>query len=488
MPESKEYTAFLIEQNKMLLEQNERLSKTVTDLNNTIESLNETIRELKERLGKNSSNSSKPPSSDGLKKRTSSNSLREKSGKKQGGKKGHKGTNLSILSEPDKVERHIHSQCAVCPHRDKCMEKACVKETRHVIDAVFKTSVTAHEQICVKKCPLCGEARTGEFPVSVKSAVQYGSNLEALAVTLNTVGAVSIIRIHEIIGSVFGIPISTGTIKNMVTRCAVNVKPVLETVKDGLIESPLIHCDGTGGRVMKKTQWVHNASNSKYTYFTLNNRSYSAIVEAGILPNYHGIVVHDCWKSYWKFSGAAHQLCCAHLLRELNSVIENHPEQTWADKFKKLLLKMKAAKDRAITSGKKALSCATLHIYRKQYDEVIKLAYSENPEPKPKAGKRGKPKRGKVLSLIDRLSKHKGEVCLFLENLAVPFDNNQAERDIRIIKVKMKVSGCFRSKDGAEEYLSIMSYVGTARKHGINPLMHYSRIWNLLFISQDHHI
>ena len=255
----------------------------------------------------------------------------------------------------------------------------------------------------------------------------------------------------------------------MVARCAVNVKPVLETVKDGLIGSPLIHCDGTGSRVMKKTQWVHNASNSKYTYFTLNNRSYSAIVEAGILPNYHGIVVHDCWKSYWKFSRATHQLCCAHLLRELNGVMENQPEQTWADKFKKLLLKMKAAKNRAVAAGKETLSLATLHIYRKQYDEVIKLAYSENPEPKPKPGKRGKPKRGKVLSLIDRLSKHKGEVCLFLENLAVPFDNNQAERDIRIIKVKMKVSGCFRSKEGAEEYLSIMSYVGTARKHGVNP-------------------
>ena len=205
------------------------------------------------------------------------------------------------------------------------------------------------------------------------------------------------------------------------------------------------------------------------TYLTLNSkRGYEATKEADILPHYKGVVVHDCWSSYWKFNGAAHQICCAHLLRELNGIIENHPEQTWAEKFKTLLLKMKKSKDRAIQKEKTELCCSSVHRYKKQYDELISLARSENPIPEQNEVKRGKPKRGKVLCLIDRLEKYKGQVCLFLEKFSVPFDNNQAERDIRNIKVKTKVSGCFRSFDGAIEYLDIMSYIGTAHKQGIN--------------------
>ncbi|MBQ5562513.1 MAG: transposase, partial [Clostridia bacterium] len=215
--------------------------------------------------------------------------------------------------------------------------------------------------------------------------------------------------------------------------------------------------------------WVHDASNEYYTYLTLNSkRGYEAMKEADILPHYTGTVVHDCWSPYWKFDSAAHQLCCAHLLRELNGVTENHPEQTWAKKIKALLLKMKKAKERAIEKGKTKLCYSSVHRYKNQYDELISLAYSENPLPEQKKGKKGKKKRGKVLSLIDRLAKYKGQVCLFLENFSVPFDNNQAERDIRNIKIKTKVSGCFRSIDGAVEYLNIMSYIGTARKHGLN--------------------
>ena len=190
--------------------------------------------------------------------------------------------------------------------------------------------------------------------------------------------------------------------------------------------------------------------------------------EADIMPHFSGTVVHDCWSPYWKFDNAAHQLCCAHLLRELNGVTENHPEQTWAKSFSALLLKMKKAKDRAIEKEKTELSYFSVHRYKNQYDELISLAYSENPAPVTEEGKRGKKKRGKVLCLIDRLKKYKGQVCLFLDYFSIPFDNNQAERDIRNIKVKTKVSGCFRSFDGAVEYLDIMSYIGTARKHGIN--------------------
>lgn len=469
MPVTQEFIESLIQQNGVLVEQNHALIEQVNLLNKTIDELNATIKELREQLNKNSGNSSKPPSSDGYKKNPTTKSLREKSGKKPGGQNGHTGKYLSVVSEPDEIIRHYHSDCANCPYKEQCIEKACTKETRHVIDTVVDVKITAHEKMCVKKCPFCGSTKTGEFPADVTNYVQYGKNLEALVVSLNTVGAVSVNRVHEIIGSVFNIPLSTGTIKNMVTRCANKIKPILKDIRSALMISPILHCDETGTRVEGKTRWVHDASNEYYTYLTLSSkRGYDAMKEADILPHYIGTVVHDCWSPYWKFDGAAHQLCCAHLLRELNGVTENHPEQTWAKKFKTLILKMKKAKDRAIEKEKTKLCYSSVHRYKNQYDELISLAYSENPLPEQNKGKRGKKKRGKVLSLIDRLAKYKGQICLFLENFSVPFDNNQAERDIRNIKIKTKVSGCFRSIDGAVEYLNIISYIGTARKHGFN--------------------
>ena len=463
MPEISKFIEYLMKQNADLTAQ-------VKNLNETIDNLNQTIRELREQLAQNSGNSSKPPSSDGLKKKPSPKSLREKSGKKSGGQKGHKGNCLNVTSQPDEIEKHYHPDCAVCPHREQCMEKACVKETRHVIDTVVQVKITAHKKMCVQECLFCGQPKTGEFPADIANRVQYGKNLEALVVSLNTVGAVSINRIHEIIGSVFDIPLATGTIKNMVTRCAEKIKPVIKKIRQAVIKSPVVNCDETGTRVEGKTQWVHNASNANFTYLTLNSkRGYDAMKEADILPHYTGIMVHDCWNSYWKFDDAAHQICCVHLLRELNGVIENYPEQKWAQQFKKLLLNMKKARDKAVRKEKSALSPATVHRYSKKYDELILYALSENPMPKQKNSKRGKKKKGKVLSLIARLLKYKGHVCLFLENFFVPFDNNQAERDIRNVKVKTKVSGCFRSFDGAVEYLDIMSYICTARKHSLNP-------------------
>ena len=469
MPYTQEFIESLVRQNQILIEQNNALMEQVDTLNKTIEELNGTIRELREQLNKSSGNSSKPPSSDGLKKKPATKSLRGKSGKKPGGQNGHKGKYLSVVSEPDEIIRHYHSDCAACPYRDKCMEKACTKEIRHVIDAVVDVKITAHEKMYIAECPKCKSPKAGGFPSGITNYVQYGKNLEALVVSLNTVGAVSVNRVHDIIGSVFNIPLSTGTIKNMVTRCAEKIKPVLINIKNALIDASLLHCDETGTRVEGKTRWVHNASNELYTYLTLSSkRGYDAMKEADILSHFKGTFVHDCWNSYWKFGNAAHQLCCAHLLRELNGVTENYPKQTWADKFKALLLEMKKAKERAIKKGKTELSYASIHRYKKHYDELISLAYSENPVPESEHGKRGKKKRGKVLCLIDRLKNHKGQVCLFLESFSIPFDNNQAERDIRNIKVKTKVSGCFRSSDGAVEYLDIMSYIGTARKHGIN--------------------
>ena len=468
---TEEFVRFLMEQNASLSEQVAELTATVDSMNQTITELNQTVKELKEQLNKNSKNSSKPPSSDGLQKPAvnKTKSLRKSSGKKQGAQEGHDGVHLSVISDPDHIEDHMHSDCTGCPHRAECLSKACIKETRHEVDTVVTVDVTAHNLIEVRKCPLHGGVKTGSFPENIKATVQYGKNLQAMVVAFNTIGAVSINRTHEILSSVFDIPLATGTIKNMVTRCAESLKDTYERIRLKMISLGLFHCDETSSRVDGKTCWVHVASNQDYTYLIINQkRGQIGMDAANVLPHARGIIVHDCWGSYWKYQDVTHAICCAHLLRELNGVIETHPEQVWAVRFKKLLLGMKKVRDKALLSDKEEVSYYHRHKFDMEYDAIIKTAYEENPLPETPAKKRGRKKKSKVLNLICRLDNYKESVCLFLKNLCVPFDNNQAERDLRMVKVKTKVSGCFRSEKGAQEYLTIMSYVGSARKHGIN--------------------
>lgn len=471
----------LVEQ---LLRQIEELTAKVAELNAVIDAQaqliarqDQTIRQLQERLNKNSKNSSKPPSSDGLNK-PAPKSLRKPSGRKAGGQKGHQGTTLAILSEPDEIIKHMPSACEGCPHYQMCKGTACIAEKRHVIDAVVSVNVTEHQSLEIPICMLHGGIRKGEFPSEVKAAVQYGANLQALAVAFNTVGAVSINRTHEILSGVFSIPISTGTITSMVKRCADRVTGTVAQIKEKLIHSQLDHFDETGTRAEGKLHWVHSASNTLYTLLDISRkRGCEGMDECGVLPGFKGIAVHDCWASYWNYSDAKHAVCCAHLLRELIGIHENHPGQTWAPAFIDLLLEMKEAKEEAIVKGETGLSQYALEQFDKRYDKLIELAKKENPLPEVREKKRGRKKKGKVLALAERLETYKAEVCLFVRSFSVPFDNNQAERDIRVIKVKTKVSGCFRTVEGARDYLKIMSYVGTARKHGYNA---YNAIFNAI--------
>lgn len=433
-----------------------------------IAQLNQTIQELREQLNKNSKNSSKPPSSDGF-KRPAPKSLRKPSGKKVGGQEGHQGTFLSVLSDPDKIVKHMPSACEGCPHYKMCKGTACVAEKRHVIDAVVTVNVVEHQLLEIPICMLHGDTRKGNFPNDVKATVQYGENLQALSVALNTVGAVSVKRTHEILSGVFNIPLATGTISNMVKRCANAVSETVNRIKQKVANSGLGHFDETGTRVDKKLWWVHDASNCEFTYLDISpKRGYLGMEQCGVLPLFHGIAMHDCWASYWSYEDCQHAVCCAHLLRELTGIAENHPEQKWASAFIDLLLEMKKVKDKAVEVGKETLSYYHYHKFDKRYDELIKQAREENPLPVTTEKKRGRKKKGKILALVERLDNYKASVCLFIHNFMVPFDNNQAERDLRMIKVKTKVSGCFRSEEGARDYLKIMSYIGTAHKQGHN--------------------
>ncbi len=457
----------MTEREKELTEQVEQLTALVNELLQKLDAAYARIAELEERLNKNSQNSSKPPSSDGYKK-PAPKSLRKPSGRKQGGQPGHKGSTLNIAREPTETVSHMPNKCALCPRLAKCREKACVAETRYVADAAVDVTLTAHEALEIE-CPRSKEHLRGSFPAGVNAPMQYGEKLSALVVAFNTVGAVSTNRIHELFGNVFEIPLSTGTVVKMVHNCAANIKPVMDRVRADIAGGAMAHFDETGCRVAQHLNWVHVASTESVTFLYLSDkRGSKGMDEGGILPDFHGIAIHDCWAPYWKYD-MEHGICCAHLLRELNGVKENHPEQKWASRFSKLLLDMKSAKEAAILAGQGSMDDTVYEKLDKRYDRIIRAAYRENPEPEAVSGKRGRRKRGKVLALIDRLQKYKDAVCLFAKNFAVPFDNNQAERDLRMVKVKVKVSGCFRTAEGCRDFLNILAYTSTAKKQKVNP-------------------
>ena len=291
--------------NKMLADKDVQitaLTEQVQKLSDNIVILTQTIAELSEKLNKNSHNSSKPPSSDGLKKVNKKRSLRQSSGKSQGGQKGHTGTTL-FAKEPDKVERYLPDNCKSCSNYKYCLAAAKVEETRYVVDVIVKTNVTAHKAVSVI-CPMQTDCICkGEFPENIKAHVQYGDDLQCLITSLSTVGAVSMNRIKEILSGIFDIPLSTGTINSVVNRVASRVINANEKSRQNLLSCKVSHFDETGTRVDGHTEWVHVASNSEYTYLSLNaKRGFLGMESACVLPSFNGIAVHDCWAPYWRLS------------------------------------------------------------------------------------------------------------------------------------------------------------------------------------------
>ena len=465
--------ATLIMQNAMMLNVYEQQSKDINSLQDTISSLQATIKELQRQLGLNSQNSSKPPSTDGFKK-PRTKSLRQSSGKKVGGQKAHKGSCQKIPHEPDEVKQHYPDKCLTCPHLSECKSSGSVfqcGQSRFVIDAKIETIVTEHQAMEVAHCPCSNEKLTATFPSDVKAYTQYGSTISVLATIFNTFGAVSTNRIQTIFKNLLDVTISEATILSMIDKGASLVTDTVKQIKAHIeTNSDIAHADETGLNVNSQKYWVHTASTDKYTYLILHKRRGLEGVKAnGAIVDYKGVVVHDCWGPYFKLDNIKHSVCCAHILRELNGVIDAEESHVWAKRFKHLLLNMKKSKEQALDSNKTELDESLLKLLLKEYDEILDYADIEFPSPKKVEGKgRGRTKKGKTRSLIERLRKLKDEVCRFVQDFTVPFDNNLAERDLRNIKTKIKVSGCFRTTEGAENYLKIMSYIGTAKKNGIN--------------------
>jgi transposase len=424
------------------------------------------IQSLRDQLAKNSRNSGKPPSSDGPKK-VRTRSLRRKTGRQSGGQKGHKGHTLRMVEQPDQVEVHKAAACSHCATDLQSVE-SCERERRQVFDIpLVQVEVTEH-QAEIKICPACRERVKADFPAEVTQPVQYGPRIKAQASYLNSYQLIPLARICELLGDFYGHTPAEALVLNANAAVVDQIEPSLDTVKQQLIEADVVHFDESGLRVESQLNWLHVASTDFLTYYAVHaKRGQEGMREIGILPQFTGRAVHDHWQSYFTFHNCLHALCNAHHLRELQFVVDQY-QQTWAQEMSQLLLDIKAEVD-ATPENQTSLSSQRLAHFEARYDTLISQGLEANPPPAdPPPKKRGRKKQSPPKNLLDRLQQHKPQVLAFMYDFRVPFDNNLAERDVRMVKIKQKVSGTFRTRTGAETFCAIRSYISTVRKHGLN--------------------
>jgi transposase len=440
------------------------LFELVSALEKQIALLSAQVKELQDRLDKDSHNSSKPPSSDGLRKKPTLPSLRQKSGRKPGGQKGHPGRNLAFCEDPHQIVVHAPTQCTCCGGR---LEAALGHEgeRRQVVDLPpLSLQVTEH-RVQAKVCPDCGHSTLAIFPPGVSQSVQYGPRLKALGVYLSAFQLLPYARVSVLFADLFGTALSPGTLFSAQQDASTRLEDVLKSIRKGLIAADVVDFDETGMRIGGSLHWLHSAGTSTLTSYDWHKqRGKAGMDKAGILPTYGGIAVHDGWSSYRHYP-CSHALCNAHHLRELTALYETG-SQDWAAALRSLLVEIKQAVERAKAQRRWCLHPLLEARFEARYRKLLTQGYAANPLPEALPRKRGRPKQSAARNLLDRLQLYERPTLLFMYDFRVPFDNNLAERDLRMMKVQQKVSGCFRSTQGADAFCRIRSYISTLRKQG----------------------
>jgi transposase len=426
------------------------------------------VEDLEARLAKDSHNSSKPPSSDGLARKTKS--LRRRSDKKPGGQIGHRGETLRLVAVPDAVVEHRPARCGTCQRSLPTAAPVVVRE-RHQVHEVppVRLVVTEHQALHVR-CPACQAVTAAAFPAEVPSRVQYGPRLRALAVYLLEQQLVPYGRVREVLEDLLGAQLSVGTLVEWVQQTAMTLEPVEARIKAALSQAPVLHSDETGVRQAGRLAWIHVASTKQLTHYGVHaKRGTEATSAIGILPSFGGVSVHDGWKPYRAHASCRHALCNIHHLREL-TFLEEQYHQTWAKELKDLLRAMKAVTDQARSAGATQLPAADRDRFVARYEGLLATGLAANPPPLRPAHQRGRQKQSPARNLLERLWLGQAEVLAFLDDLRIPFDNNQAERDLRMLKVQQKVSGCFRSTHGGAAFARTRGYLSSLRKQGVKRL------------------
>ncbi|HEV2460729.1 MAG TPA: IS66 family transposase [Ktedonobacterales bacterium] len=452
-----------------------------TALREQVQALVARVQELEGRLAKDSHNSSKPPSSDGLARKPKS--LRTQSGKKPGGQSGHRGSHLRLVAAPDTLVAQRPTTCGTChgplpPPAWEWVERRQVHEL-----PPLRLEVSEH-QIAQVRCAACGATTRGEVPAGVHAPVQYGPRLRALAVYLVQQQFVPYARARELLADVVGAPLAVGTLVRLVRQAGEHLHTVEGQITRRLRQAAVLHHDETGLRVVGPEraagagtglQWTHVTSTPQLTHYALHpQRGAQALDAIGILPRFRGVSVHDGWTAYRHYHRCRHALCNAHHLREL-TFVEEELHQAWAGTLKHLLREMRTHVEQARAAGATQLPVAQQEALRTRYEALLAEGLAANPQPPPSAAappprRRGRRKQSPARNLLDRLWTSEHEVLLFLNDFAVPFDNNQAERDLRMVKVQQKIAGTFRSPAGATAFCRLRSVLSTWRKQGHSAL------------------
>jgi transposase len=449
-----------------LEQENRALREQLAQRDEVIAQLQQRLQTLEGRLRKDSHNSHLPSSADRFVRQPKS--LRPKSGKQPGGQPNHPGHSLSLSLRPDEVVVHALSRCQHCEHDLQTIPARAI-ERRQVVDIPSPALRVVEHQSEQKQCPHCQQISLAPFPEEVRAPVQYGTRIGAIAVYLVQQQLLPLARATEVMADLLGVSMSEGTLCTLIARCAGQLELVEERVKAALKQAPVIHQDETGCSVAGKRHWMHVTCTATLTHYQVHvSRGQKALEAIGILPGYAGISIHDGWGSYFLY-GCEHASCNVHLLRDLTFLAEEQG-LWWAAKLKALLLDMKEATQQARTLGKSWLDPLEVADWEARFLELLAEGDQLHPHMTAPPGTRGRCKQSAARNLLDRLRKQQEAVLRFLEDLRVDFDNNQAERDLRMVKVQQKVSGCFRALVGAEAFARIRGYLSTLRKQGL-PLL-----------------
>jgi transposase len=450
--------------------ESQTLRNDLTTALSGLEGANARIKQLEGQAAKDSHNSSKPPSSNGFKDPIrKTQSLREKSGKKSGGQPGHVGKTLMMVEHPDQTVLLTPSQCHNC-QQDLAFASLSRTERVQKFDVPSIRLEVTEYQVEVKACPCCQAETRADLPDGLTLAsVQYGPNVKTLAVYLACLHLLPLARVCQILSDLFGTTFSEASVLAACKQSALALTAVLQMIKTALQKSAVMHNDETGFRVNKKRWWLHVAATCWLTlYLAHPKRGKEAINAMGILPHFQGTSVHDSLVCYLQYL-CVHALCNAHYLRELTFIFERF-EQLWARDMKVLLLEIKACVQLAREQGLTSLPEATVQDFERRYKELVQTGMDANPPPPKPTGKRGKPKKSDALNLLIRLQQYQDMILRFMHDFNVPFDNNRAESDLRMMKLRQKISGCFRTVTNVAIFCDLRSYLSTMQKQGVHLL------------------
>lgn len=447
-----------------LEQENAELRAQLAEAYQQIKQLADRLQRAEGQLAKDSHNSSKPPSSDGPRRK--SRSQRHRREKPTGGRPGHTGHTLMQAASPDEVVRH---RPLVCAHCQQPLEGVAgqLKERRQVHDLPQVRLVVREHQMEEVCCPACQQVSRGSFPEGVEAPVQYGPKVRALAVYLHEYQLLPLARVSELLADLCACKMSEGTVLTWIECAAERLAPTLAQIADWLSASPLQHADETGMRIAGKRHWLHVNSTRFLTHLAWHaKRGRKALEDIGIWPRFRGRAMRDRWVSYDHYP-CTQSICGAHLVRDC-VYVDEQKQQIWAAEMADLLLSMAKAADEWRRRGAPAVPAEERDAWVAQYFDLLASGFAAQPLPSaedvPKRG--GRRKQSAAKNLLDDLLRRAEQVLAFLDDLSIPFTNNQAERDLRMVKVQQKIAGTFRSEDGATAFCRIRSYLSTMRKQG----------------------